>query len=156
MRQKVFPLPTSRAPSASNSPSALSAQAHGLDNLISIEIDNLKHKSVCANSRSSYVQKPSFTKSVKLWLVWKISRKLYVRPNFVSWAKYIENNCAKLDTFLCSARSVLEKMIGRTTLVQRTMQEMLGKYLENNHQTGNNTGGRYGKSVIRCTKHGLP
>ena len=81
---------------------------------------------------------------------------MYVRPNFVSWAKYIENNCAKLDTFLCSARSVLEKMIGRTALVQRTMQEMLGKYLENNHQTGNNTGGRYGKSVIRCTKHGLP
>ena len=27
MRQKVFPLPTVRAPSASNSPSALSAQA---------------------------------------------------------------------------------------------------------------------------------
>ena len=89
--------------------------------------------------------------SVKLWLVWKISRKLYVRPNFVSWAKYIENNCAKLDTFLCSARSVLEKMIGRTALVQRTMQEMLGKYLENIHQTGINTG----KSVIWSTKHGL-
>ena len=77
----------------------------------------------------------------------------YVRHNcmLVCLVNYVENNCAKLDTFLCCA-SVLEKMIGRTALVQRTMQEMLGKYLENNHQTGNNTDGRYGKSVIRCTR----
>ena len=37
MRQKVFPLPTVRAPSASNSPSALRAQAlRGLDKLLII------------------------------------------------------------------------------------------------------------------------